>query len=185
MARRAWLTKPFFSLFDLDFCQSPTSDLPVTVSPRAPARIVHGSAMSDTTATTNISHRNVVPSDVGWQFVPQYYTFVNKEPERLHCFYTKRSTFIHGTEGEDGKPCHGQQASAPQNMRHAYTKPDRAGNPPKNHVHRLQGLQGFHPLGRCAELGGRRHHHPGHRRNVKSGRAMAQIRPDVLPRRAA
>ncbi|KAI5834232.1 hypothetical protein K523DRAFT_231125 [Schizophyllum commune Tattone D] len=65
--------------------------------------------MSDTTATTNISHRNVVPSDVGWQFVPQYYTFVNKEPERLHCFYTKRSTFIHGTEGEDGKPCHGQQ----------------------------------------------------------------------------
>ncbi|KDQ09038.1 hypothetical protein BOTBODRAFT_537772 [Botryobasidium botryosum FD-172 SS1] len=51
----------------------------------------------------------VVPSEVGWQFVPQYYTFVNKQPHRLHCFYTKNSTFIHGTEGEDGKPCYGQQ----------------------------------------------------------------------------
>jgi len=51
----------------------------------------------------------VVPSEVGWQFVPQYYTFVNKLPHRLHCFYTKNSTFIHGTEGEDGKPCYGQQ----------------------------------------------------------------------------
>ncbi|TRM63660.1 hypothetical protein BD626DRAFT_494985 [Schizophyllum amplum] len=65
--------------------------------------------MSDATSTSSAAHRTVVPSDVGWQFVPQYYTFVNKEPERLHCFYTKRSTFIHGTEGEDGKACHGQQ----------------------------------------------------------------------------
>ncbi|KIY47528.1 hypothetical protein FISHEDRAFT_13956, partial [Fistulina hepatica ATCC 64428] len=64
--------------------------------------------MSDV-QTTASPHRNVVPSEVGWQFVPQYYTFVNKQPERLHCFYTKQSTFIHGTEGEDGKPCHGQQ----------------------------------------------------------------------------
>ncbi|KAF6744746.1 hypothetical protein DFP72DRAFT_65617 [Ephemerocybe angulata] len=54
-------------------------------------------------------HQNVVPSEVGWQFVPQYYTFVNKEPHRLHCFYNKNSTFIHGTEGEEGKPCFGQQ----------------------------------------------------------------------------
>jgi len=54
-------------------------------------------------------HHNAIPSEVGWQFVPQYYNFVNKEPERLHCFYNKRSTFIHGSEGEDGKTCHGQQ----------------------------------------------------------------------------
>ena len=44
----------------------------------------------------------VNPSEVGWQFVPQYYTFVNKQPNRLHCFYTKASTIIHGVEGEDG-----------------------------------------------------------------------------------
>ncbi len=59
---------------------------------------------------TNTSAVN--PSEVGWQFVPQYYTFVNKQPNRLHCFYTKASTFIHGTEGEDGKPCYGQQVSS-------------------------------------------------------------------------
>ena len=56
-------------------------------------------------------HQNVVPSEVGWQFVPQYYTYVNKQPNRLHCFYTKTSTFIHGTEGEDVKACFGQQVS--------------------------------------------------------------------------
>lgn len=62
-----------------------------------------------TNSPTPSIHHNVVPSEVGWQFVPQYYTFVNKQPDRLHCFYTKTSTFIHGTEGEDGKPCYGQQ----------------------------------------------------------------------------
>ncbi|KAF8649334.1 hypothetical protein AX16_005869 [Volvariella volvacea WC 439] len=66
--------------------------------------------MTSSTATpANSIHQNVVPSEVGWQFVPQYYTFVNKEPDRLHCFYTKQSTFTHGTEGEEGKPCFGQQ----------------------------------------------------------------------------
>lgn len=66
--------------------------------------------MSAIPATTNgASHPAVVPSEVGWQFVPQYYTFVNKEPNRLHCFYNKNSTFIHGTEGEDIKPCFGQK----------------------------------------------------------------------------
>lgn len=50
-----------------------------------------------------------MPSEVGWQFVSQYYTFVNKQPHRLHCFYTKNSTYIHGVEGEDSTACHGQQ----------------------------------------------------------------------------
>ncbi|KIM70623.1 hypothetical protein SCLCIDRAFT_100715 [Scleroderma citrinum Foug A] len=63
--------------------------------------------MSTSPSTT--IHQNVVPSEVGWQFVPQYYTFVNKQPNRLHCFYTKTSTFSHGMEGEDIKPCFGQQ----------------------------------------------------------------------------
>ena len=62
--------------------------------------------------TTNGSS-TVNPSEVGWQFVPQYYTFVNKQPNRLHCFYTKASTFVHGLEGEDTKPCYGQQVCAP------------------------------------------------------------------------
>ncbi|EGO03784.1 hypothetical protein SERLA73DRAFT_83927 [Serpula lacrymans var. lacrymans S7.3] len=65
--------------------------------------------MTNTSTSPSPIHQNVVPSEVGWQFVPQYYTFVNKQPNRLHCFYTKTSTFIHGTEGEDVKPCFGQQ----------------------------------------------------------------------------
>lgn len=66
--------------------------------------------MTNTTpSNSDSSHNNVVPSEVGWQFVPQYYTYVNKSPDRLHCFYNKTSTFIHGTEGEDGTPCYGQQ----------------------------------------------------------------------------
>ncbi|KTW27620.1 hypothetical protein T552_02062 [Pneumocystis carinii B80] len=47
--------------------------------------------------------------EVGWFFVQEYYTFLNKEPRRLHCFYTKKSTFVHGNEGEVVKPCSGQQ----------------------------------------------------------------------------
>ncbi|KAF9553948.1 hypothetical protein CPC08DRAFT_209510 [Agrocybe pediades] len=65
--------------------------------------------MTASTTSSSSHHANVVPSEVGWQFVPQYYTFVNKEPHRLHCFYSKNSTFSHGTEGEEVKPCYGQQ----------------------------------------------------------------------------
>jgi len=59
-------------------------------------------------APVSAAQANVNPSEVGWQFVPQYYTYMNKQPNRLHCFYTKNSTFIHGTEGEDVKPYFGQ-----------------------------------------------------------------------------
>lgn len=69
--------------------------------------------MASTSATSSPSqiHQNVVPSEVGWEFVPQYYTFVNQQPNRLHCFYTKASTFVHGTEGENVTPCNGQQVT--------------------------------------------------------------------------
>ncbi|GAA5909824.1 hypothetical protein JCM6882_002687 [Rhodosporidiobolus microsporus] len=46
---------------------------------------------------------------IGWAFLSQYYSFLNKDPARLHCFYTKRSTLIHSTEGEDTQACYGQQ----------------------------------------------------------------------------
>ncbi|WVN85275.1 uncharacterized protein L203_100420 [Cryptococcus depauperatus CBS 7841] len=61
--------------------------------------------------STDISatQSKIKPQDVGWQFVPQYYNFVNSQPHRLHCFYNKRSTFIHGEEGEDVTPAYGQQ----------------------------------------------------------------------------
>lgn len=80
------------------------------------------------TNSTPQIRNNVIPSEVGWQFVPQYYTFVNKQPNRLHCFYTKASTFIHGTEGEDGKPCFGQQVGPPDLFKHWKLKKKFIGN---------------------------------------------------------
>ena len=65
-----------------------------------------------TANSTSDSATPVNPSEVGWQFLPKYYSFVHQQPNRLHCFYKKQSTFIHGTEGDDEeKPCFGQQVS--------------------------------------------------------------------------
>ncbi|CAG8437891.1 7510_t:CDS:2 [Diversispora eburnea] len=53
--------------------------------------------------------QKVNTSEVGWLFVHEYYTFLNKEPSRLHCFYGGKSTLIHGYEGEQVKPCQGEK----------------------------------------------------------------------------
>jgi len=68
--------------------------------------------MSQSVTAPNQGASSTVPnkaSEVGWLFVPQYYTFMNKDPSRLHCFYTKKSTMVHGTENEDVHPSVGQQ----------------------------------------------------------------------------
>lgn len=39
----------------------------------------------------------------------EYYTFLNKNPQRLHQFYNNKSYLIHGHEGETVKLCHGSQ----------------------------------------------------------------------------
>ncbi|KAJ3316136.1 hypothetical protein HDU93_004588, partial [Gonapodya sp. JEL0774] len=52
--------------------------------------------------TVNFEH-------VGWLFVQEFYTFLNKNPEKLHNFYNKKSYFIHGTEAQTVKLCHGTQ----------------------------------------------------------------------------
>ncbi|KAF8950025.1 hypothetical protein BGZ46_004791, partial [Entomortierella lignicola] len=53
-----------------------------------------------------------VPShEVGMMFVHEYYTFLNKEPARLHCFYNKNSTMSHGYQGDETHVSYGQQAS--------------------------------------------------------------------------
>ncbi|WWC69525.1 uncharacterized protein I206_103467 [Kwoniella pini CBS 10737] len=64
---------------------------------------------ASTPATGSAQQSKIQPNDVGWQFVPQYYNFVNKQPHRLHCFYNKRSTFVHGEEGEESTVALGQQ----------------------------------------------------------------------------
>ncbi|CAG8580025.1 2752_t:CDS:2 [Acaulospora morrowiae] len=74
-------------------------------------------ATSPTNATTQTpaasrgpsAGQKVNASEVGWLFVHEYYTFLNKEPSRLHCFYGRKSTLIHGTEGEPVKPIQGEK----------------------------------------------------------------------------
>ncbi|KAF9363635.1 hypothetical protein BGX34_003677 [Mortierella sp. NVP85] len=39
--------------------------------------------------------------EIGLIFVHEYYTIVNQDPSRLHCFYDKNSIMSHGTEGRD------------------------------------------------------------------------------------
>ncbi|KAK5827145.1 hypothetical protein F5H01DRAFT_92655 [Linnemannia elongata] len=71
--------------------------------------------MAATTSNTSTPANGEAPSvashEVGMMFVHEYYTFLNKEPSRLHCFYNKQSTMSHGIQGEDTEVCHGQQAS--------------------------------------------------------------------------
>lgn len=74
----------------------------------SPSSAASSSAVA--TATANSAAKPAVqPSEVGWLFVTQYYTFLNQNPARLHCFFTKKSTMVHGIEQEESSPCFGQQ----------------------------------------------------------------------------
>ena len=51
------------------------------------------------------------PSEVGMAFAHEYYTFLSKDPSRLHCFYNKKSAMSHGIQGGDVETCKGLQVS--------------------------------------------------------------------------
>ncbi|KAJ2059217.1 hypothetical protein GGI17_004526 [Coemansia sp. S146] len=53
--------------------------------------------------------RMVVIQEIGWMFAQEYYTIMNSDPKLLHMFYGRKSTCIHGTEGEVVKQTNGQQ----------------------------------------------------------------------------
>ncbi|PWW75325.1 hypothetical protein C7212DRAFT_352732 [Tuber magnatum] len=59
---------------------------------------------------SNTGNSDVPKDEVGWYFVEQYYTTLNKTPERLHLFYNKTSSFVWGTEGENLRLTHGRSA---------------------------------------------------------------------------
>jgi hypothetical protein len=67
------------------------------------------SASAAFTSSTTAEPRAVDPFEVGWLFVQEYYTFLNREPERLHCFYNKKSLFTHGNEAENAVVYTGQR----------------------------------------------------------------------------
>ncbi|CDR88127.1 related to Ras-GTPase-activating protein binding protein 2 [Sporisorium scitamineum] len=81
----------------------------VTASNAANGVSSSSSAAASSSAVAAAGKPAVQPSEVGWLFVTQYYTFLNQNPGRLHCFFTKKSTMVHGTEQEESSPCFGQQ----------------------------------------------------------------------------
>ncbi|KAG0271610.1 hypothetical protein BGZ95_000565 [Linnemannia exigua] len=67
-------------------------------------------APSPTVNSNSINTDPKVANEVGIVFAHEFYTFLNKDPARLHCFYNKNSTMSHGYQGEDIQFFSGQQA---------------------------------------------------------------------------
>ncbi|KAI8637893.1 hypothetical protein BD408DRAFT_352865 [Parasitella parasitica] len=55
------------------------------------------------------ANAQLASQDVGLIFVREYYTFLNKKPNRLHAFYNKDSTFVRGDEGTLTNTIKGQE----------------------------------------------------------------------------
>ncbi|KAG0639629.1 hypothetical protein HOY80DRAFT_1000857 [Tuber brumale] len=82
-------------------------------SPQPPTAPTNGGYQGQATAQhseNNTGNSDVPKDEVGWYFVEQYYTTLNKTPERLHLFYNKTSSFVWGTEGENLQLAHGRSA---------------------------------------------------------------------------
>ncbi|KAI8325278.1 hypothetical protein GQ54DRAFT_254919 [Martensiomyces pterosporus] len=60
-------------------------------------------------AAASAEAQKIGSQEVGWMFAQEYYTIMNKDPSQMHCFYAKKSTCIHGTEGDVVKQANGQQ----------------------------------------------------------------------------
>lgn len=55
-----------------------------------------------------MTDRNLSSFEVSWLFVQEYYTIMNRSPEKLYQFYNKDSYYCNGSEGESSKIYHGQ-----------------------------------------------------------------------------
>ncbi|KAH8550641.1 hypothetical protein BGW37DRAFT_72043 [Umbelopsis sp. PMI_123] len=49
---------------------------------------------------TNGSQSLVTPQEIGMMFVHEYYNFLHDDPQKLHLFYNKNSSYLHGEEGD-------------------------------------------------------------------------------------
>lgn len=61
------------------------------------ASAIHG---PETSVTANGSQSSVTPQEIGMMFVHEYYNFLHDEPQKLHLFYNKDSSYLHGEEGD-------------------------------------------------------------------------------------
>lgn len=54
--------------------------------------------------SANSSSNIIKVSEIGMEFVREYYTVLSREPSRLHLFYAKNSTLLHTDEGDLDTP---------------------------------------------------------------------------------
>lgn len=85
----------------------PTVAAEITTDNRQEAAIAKKQQQAAASAGTAALHENI--DDVAWAFVEQYYMILHSDPERLHLFYNKDSTAIHGVEAHTSKHAVGQQ----------------------------------------------------------------------------
>ncbi|KAI9032807.1 hypothetical protein CLU79DRAFT_808030 [Phycomyces nitens] len=68
---------------------------------------IQTNATSDNAPQAN--SMGTIPQDVGLIFVREYYTFLNKKPQRIHAFYSKNSVLVRGDEGDVAQTYRGQE----------------------------------------------------------------------------
>lgn len=49
--------------------------------------------------------------ELGNHFLRNYYTYLSQVPEKMHFFYCRDSTLVHGEEGIESQECHGQEVN--------------------------------------------------------------------------
>lgn len=90
--------------------EHPASPAPVNATAAAAATAASASSPAPAANATAAPSSNADRfQEVCWSFVEQYYTHVNKDQDKLHLFYKKDSTAIHGTETQSVQPYHGQR----------------------------------------------------------------------------
>lgn len=66
-------------------------------------------AHSPNESHTKDENTKITSQDVGLIFAREYYTFLNKRPDRLYAFYGSDSLLVRGDEGETVSTVKGQE----------------------------------------------------------------------------
>ncbi|KAJ2080384.1 hypothetical protein H4R24_003125 [Coemansia sp. RSA 988] len=69
----------------------------------------HPTVNGNVAAVSGTGARMTNVQEIGWMFAREYYTIMHDDPKKLQFFYGKKSTFVHGTEGEVVKQANGQR----------------------------------------------------------------------------
>ena len=66
--------------------------------------------LASSPASNNVS--DLTPNEVAWQFVQEYYTYMNRSPNKLYRFYGEFSEMTVGIEGVEVSSAYGKEVGA-------------------------------------------------------------------------